>query len=374
MGAVPYFITLVLMPLMLSSCFSSSGNKDGAAKTVPVTVAIAVQKDVPLQLNAIGNVEAYTAVSVRARVGGELEKVFFSEGDYVQEGDALFLIDPRPYEAALKQAEANLAQDIVQAANAEREARRYAQLIGQGVVAKEQYDRMRTTADALNAAVKSDRAAVENARLQLGYCSIRSPINGRTGTVMIQQGNMIKANDDTPLVVINQINPIEVSFSVSEKDLPRIKHYQGAGKLNVAAIIPESRTAPAIGKLTFIDNVVNITTGTILLKATFPNTDNTLWPGQFVKVILTLATLHNAVVVPSQAIQIGQGGSYVFVVKNDSSAEMRPVGAVSSHNGETVIEKGVQAGEQIDTDGHLQLVSGIKVEIKNTSSTQAPGL
>ncbi len=357
---------LLITLIILGACSSGQNNKQGPARTVPVTVAAAVHKDVPVQLSAIGNVEAYNTVSIRARIGGELQQVFFKEGDEIKEGANLFLLDPRPYAAALKQSEANLARDLVQAQNAERDAKRYGGLIGQGVVSKEQYDRMRTEADAASAAVKADRAAVENAKLQLEYCTIRSPISGRTGKLMIQQGNMIKANDETPLVVINQITPIYVAFAMPEKNLPEIKGSRKAGQVRVEAIIPENAATPIAGELTFIDNAVNITTGTILLKATFANTDRALWPGQFVKVVLTLATRPKAVVVPSQAIQTGQGGSYVFIIKNDSTAEMRAVIPGAAHNNETIIEKGVQPKEIVVTDGQLQLTTGTAVEIKKT--------
>ena len=357
---------LLIIAIILGACSSGQNNKQGTARTVPVTVATAMQKNVPVQLSAIGNVEAYNTVSIRARVGGELQKVFFKEGDEIKEGETLFLLDPRPYAAALQQAEANVARDLVQAQNADRDAKRYEGLIGQGVVSKEQYDRMRTEADAASAAVKADRAAVENAKLQLEYCTIRSPISGRTGKLMIQMGNMVKANDETPLIVINQITPLYVSFAVPEKNLPEIKRSRTAGPVKVEAIIPESVAAPIVGELSFIDNAVNITTGTILLKATFANADRALWPGQFVKVVLTLATRPNAVVVPSQAIQTSQGGSYVFVIKNDSTAEMRTVMPGASQNNETIIEKGVQPKEIVVTDGQLQLATGTAVEIKKT--------
>jgi membrane fusion protein, multidrug efflux system len=358
--------TFLILAIIMGACSSGQNNKQGPARTVPVTVAAAVQKDVPVQLSAIGNVEAYNMVSIRARVGGELQKVFFKEGENVGEGGTLFLLDPRPYAAALRQAEANLARDLVQAQNAGRDRKRYEDLIGKGVVSREQYDQVRTAADAAEAAVKADRAAVENAKLQLEYCTIRSPISGRTGKLMIQMGNMIKANDDNPLVVINQITPIYVTFAMPERDLPEIKRSRDAGAVKVEALIPESSAAPAAGELTFIDNAVNSKTGTILLKATFANTDRALWPGQFVKVVLTLATRPKAVIVPSQAVQTGQGGSYVFVIKNNSTAEMRAVITGASHNNETIIEKGVQPKEIVVTDGQLQLTTGTAVEIKKT--------
>lgn len=373
MSTIKYFMVIIAITMTIDACSSGSKDKYGSGKAVPVTVAEAVQKDVPMQLSAIGNVEAYKTVSVRARIGGELEEVYFAEGDYVKEGDLLFLIDPRPYQAALQQAEANLGRNSVQAANAEKDAQRYAVLVKDGIVTKEQYEQMRTAADALNAAVRADRAAKENARLQLEYCKIRAPLTGRTGKLMIDRGNMIKANDDTPLVVINQILPIYVSFSVPEKELPLIKKHQNDGKLKVEALIPGLKTPSPAGELTFINNTVDTTTGTILLKATFANTDRELWPGQFVKVQMTLGIQPGAVVVPSQAVQSGQSGSYVFVIKNDLTAEMRMVEAGRATNGELVIEKGINPGETVVTDGQLQLSTGTTVEIKNPGKTERQG-
>jgi len=373
MSTIKYFMVIIAIAMTIDACSSGSKDKYGSGKAVPVTVAEAVQKDVPMQLSAIGNVEAYKTVSVRARIGGELEKIYFAEGDYVQEGDLLFLIDPRPYQSALKQAEANLARDSVQAANAEKDAQRYAVLVKQGIVTKEQYEQMRTAADALHATVKAEQAAVENAGLQLEYCKIKSPITGLTGKLMFDRGNMIKANDDKPLVVINQIQPIYVSFSLPEKDLPAIKKHQNERKLKAEAFIPGLKAAPPAGELTFINNTVDTSTGTILLKATFANSDRRLWPGQFVNVALTLGIQPGAVVIPSQAVQSGQSGSYVFVIKNDRTAEMRMVEAGSAANGDLVIEKGIQAGETVVTDGQLQLSTGTNVEIKNPGQTERQG-
>ncbi len=364
------YLVLVTAVVYFNAC--SSGKMKAPEKIIPVTVAEAKQRDVPQQLRAIGNVEAFNTVSIRARIGGELEKVYFNEGDYITEGNLLFLIDPRPYQASLMQAQANLARDTVQAGNAERDAQRYVALVKQGVVTKEQYDQIRTAADALNAAVKADQAAVENAKLQLEYCSIRAPISGRTGKLMINRGNMIKANDDNPLVIINQIIPIYVVFSVPEKELQEIKRYQNARKLMVEAIIPGTNKQTLAGELTFINNTVDINTGTILLKATFANTDKTLWPGQFVNVVLTLSMQPGAVVVPSQAVQAGQSGSYVFIVKTDRTTEMRIIETGRATNGDMVIEKGIKPGEIVVTDGQLQLSTGAKVEIKNMQKTEIP--
>ncbi len=330
---------------------------------VPVTVATVIQKTVPVQVRAIGTVEAYSTVTVKSQVEGEIERVYFREGQDVERSDLLFTIDSRPFEAKLKQAEASLAKDIAQAKNAQAQADRYTKLFQDGIVSKEQYDQFRTNADALEAAVRADRAAVENAKVELGYCTIRSPIDGRTGSLMVHQGNVVKANDTT-LVVINQISPAYVDFSVPEQYLAAIKRYMTTGKLKVEAIIPNDEQHPAQGTLTFVNNAVDSGTGTILLKGTFANSERHLWPGQFVNVVLTLAKRPNAVVVPSQAVQTGQSGQYVFVVKSDHTVDSRPVVLGSSLGGEAVIEKGLQPGETVVTDGQLRLVPRAKVKVQ----------
>lgn len=362
------FVLVPIFSALITSCSSGKAKeKNEMPKAVSVTAVTVMQKDVPLQIRAIGNVEAYSTVSIKAQVGGELSKVYFKEGDYVKKGDLLFLIDPRPFEAALKQAEANLAKDTIQALNASMNAKRYAKLVEKGYVSIEQYDQMRTNADALNAIVKADKAALENARLQLEYCYIRAPIDGRTGSLMVHQGNIVRANADTPMVVINQIMPIYANFSIPETRLLDIRKYMALGRLKVEAIIPKSETPPAAGELTFVDNAVNPATGTITLKATFPNKERALWPGQFVNVVLILTTKPNATVIPSQAVQTGQMGTYVFVVRQNMTADIRSVVTGISYNGEVVIEKGLQPGEKVVTDGQLQLSPGKKVMIKNLS-------
>jgi multidrug efflux system membrane fusion protein len=333
-------------------------------------VSTATQKTVPVQLRAIGNVQAYATVIVKSKVGGEIIRVHFTEGQDVKKGDLLFTIDPRPYEAALKQAEANLERDLARAKNAQEDARRYEFLIQKGVVARQQYEKFQTDADALEATVLADRAAVENAKIQLGYCFIRSPIDGRTGKLIVQQGNIIKA-EDINLVVINQVIPIDVTFSVPEQFLPEIKKYMAMGKLLIEALVPMNEERPEKGVITFIDNTVDPNTGTIRLKGTFANPEKKLWPGQFVNVVLTLTTEPNAIVVPSQTIQTGQEGQYIFVVKEDLTVESRPVVAGRTVNNETVIQKGLQASEKVVTDGQLRLYPGAKVEIKTSDSSKA---
>jgi len=324
----------------------------------------AEQKNIPLQLKVIGNVEAYNSVSIKALVGGEVEGVYFREGQDVKKGDLMFKIDSRPYSAILKQAEATLARDLAQAKNAEEQARRYALLVQKEYVSKDQYDQLRANADALAAAVEADKATVENSRLLLEYCTIKSPINGRVGSVLVNTGNVIKANDIT-MTTINQIVPTYVAFSVPEQNLSDIKKYTAKKELKVDAIIPGDEKRPAHGELTFIDNAVDKTTGTIKLKGTFANSDRRLWPGQFVDVILTLTTEMNRVVVPSQAIQTGQQGKYVYVIKDDLSAEFRLVTMERTQDNLAVISEGLAAGEKVVTDGQLRLVPGTKVEIKN---------
>ena len=419
---LPPFVALgigFLSIIILISCTTESKAPEKRLPVASVSVATVIQKDVPVQLRVIGNVEAYSAVSIRALVEGELWKVYFKEGQEVKKDDLLLSIDPRPFEAALRQAEANLerdqalvqqaeanltrdlaqvtqaeanlTKDLAQAKNAEEQTKRYAFLVEKGYVAKEQYDQVRTNSEALAATVQADRAAIENAqaalradqaalenaravvrgsraavetvRIQLGYCSLRAPISGRTGSLLVQQGNIIKAND-VPIVVINQINPIYVPFSVPEQNLPEIKKHMAAGVVKVEAVIPGDEKSPEPGILTFVDNAVDTATGTIKLKGTFANQAKRLWPGQFVNVVLTLTTRPNAILVPSQAIQTGQEGLYVFVVKPDLTVESRPVAVDRPYNGLTVVTKGLEPGETVVTNGQFRLVPGGKVEIK----------
>ena len=358
-------ILFILLTFFLISSLSSCGKKKPPPpRTVPVAAATVTQKDVPVQIRTIGNVETINAVSIKALVGGEVQGVFFKEGQDVKKGDLLFQIDPRPYDAALKQAEATLARDLAQAKNAAEQAKRYEILIQKDYVSRDQYDQLRANADALAAAVDADKANVENSRLQLAYCTIRSPINGRVGSVLINKGSVVKAND-LVMLTINQMAPIYVALSVPEQSLSDIKKYMASGKLKVDAVIPGDERRPARGVLTFINNAVDTATGTIQLKGTFENSDRRLWPGQFVNVVLTLTTQRNAVVMPSAALQAGQQGQYVFVIKPDLTVESRPVVTTRSFNDLAVVDNGVTPGENVVTDGQLQLVPGTKVEIKN---------
>ena len=332
-----FFMVSIVVAVFLFAC--SKKSLPPPNPTVPVTAGSVIQKTVPVQVRAIGNVEAYSTVAVKSQIGGVLTRVHFREGEYVNKGALLFTIDPRPYEAALKQAEANLAKDTAQLENARKEVRRYAELVKKGYVAQEQYDQISTNAASFEAIVNADMAVVENARLQLKYCYIYSPITGRTGNLIADEGNLIKANADTAMVVINQVQPIYVTFSVPEQNLPEIKQYMAGGKLRVGAFLSREDVNPEQGVLTFIDNAVDLATGTIELKGTFANKGKRLWPGQFVSAVLTLTSQPDAIIVPSQSIQTGQKGQYVFVIKNDLTGEDRPVIVGRTLNRETIIDK-----------------------------------
>jgi len=350
---------------LLGSLIGCSETKQKAPdERVPVTVAIAEQKDIPLQVQAIGNVQPIATVAVRALVAGQLEKVWFKEGDDVRKGQLLFTIDQRPYQAALQQAKANLARDEAQLRNAESEARRYDELVKKDYVTREDAEKFASGAEAARATAAADRAAVDNANLQLSYCEIRSPMDGRTGSLQVQAGNLVKANDTTPLVTINQITPVYVTFSVPESQLGDLRA-RGLGNVPVTAL-PQNGGAPiATGKLSFVDNSVNTTTGTISLKATFTNENRALWPGQFVNVAVTLAQRANAVVIPTEAVQVGQRGQYVYVVKNGGGVEMRPVTIFKAIDQQSIVERGVSPGETVVTDGQLRLSPTSKVDVKN---------
>ena len=422
--------SLVLV-LVAAAALASAGCSDraggappaAAPAAVPVGVATVERKMVPLQVVTVGNVQAYTTVGVKSQIAGQITKVHFTEGREVKRGDFLFTLDPRPFEASLRQNEANVAKDVAQRrqaeaalgqrgaevtqalANLERDLaqmenarvqeQRYRDLAKKEFIAREQYDQVRTNFAALQAVVQASRAAVENARasaraaeaavenaqaaitgneamvesarLQLAYTAIRAPMDGRTGNLLAQVGNVVKSGEDAPLVVIVQVQPIYVSFSVPEQQLTAINSYRARGTLTVEARIDGGRRTAA-GTLTFVNNTVDPTTGTIQLKATFPNADDALWPGQFVDVVLMLAS-EAAVIVPAEAVQAGQQGSFVFVVKPDLTVESRRVKVGRRLPRELVIEEGLQAGERVVTDGQLRLVPGARVEIKPPRSS-----
>jgi membrane fusion protein, multidrug efflux system len=348
--------------IVLLVCGCSSKKTPFAKLPVPVVAAPAIQKNIPVQMNAMGSVEAFQTISVRSQITAQIKKALFKEGQDVKKGDLLLQLDCRTYEAALRQAEANLAKDRAQARYAEEQVRRYADLIKKEYVARDQYDQIQANSAALEATVKADEAVVESNRVQMQFCSIYSPIEGRTGMLKVNQGNIIKAND-TELLTINQIQPINIAFAIPEKDLPRVKKYVAEKMLEVGAFIP-GEERPEKGELAFVDNAIDKTTGTITLKGTFPNMEKRLVPGQFVNVVLTLTTLPDAVLVPTQSVEQGQAGQYVFIVRADLTVEMRPITIGAEIKGETVILKGIKAGERVVTDGQMQLLPGDKVVIK----------
>src|SRR5512138_3039522 len=354
-----------------SAARAGGGGRGGAAgAAVPVTVAPVVRKSVPIEISVIGAAEPFSTVAIRSQITGQLNTVNFTEGDDVKAGQVLFTLDRRPLEAAVEQAQANLDRDVAQATNAAAQFKRYQDLADRGIATKEQVDTARTSMTALNATVNADRAALENAQVQLQYATITATISGRTGALQVHEGNLVRANDQTPLVVINQIAPISVSFAIPEARLPELKRYMAQGALRVSATPPKDDTAPAVGKISFVDNQVDQTTGTIKLKGTFPNKDRRLWPGQFLNVIVTLTSDPNAIVVPTAAVQAGQQGPYVFIVKDDKSVDMRSVVVSRTSAGETVVASGLKPGEIVVTDGHLRLVPGSHIAVKGAGRGQ----
>ena len=414
-------LALLVIALAFAGCSdraSGTPAKGATPPPVPVTAAEATEKPVPLDITAIGNVQAFTMVGVKSQIAGQIVQVHFTEGRDVKQGELLFTIDPRPFEAAVRQAEAtvgrdmaqlrqadaaltqrraeiqqalaNLERDTAQLENARTQERRYRELVQKELIAREQYDNFRTQMSAMEATVsagraavenakasalaaeagvenvraviKADQAVVDNAKLQLGYTTIRAPMAGRTGNLLVQAGNVVKANEGDPMVVIAQVHPIYVSFAVPEHHLADIKRYQTKEGLAVRATPPGAPKATT-GRLTFVNNAVDATTGTIQLKGTFQNDDNALWPGQYVDVMLTL-TIQQAITVPAEAVQSGQQGPFVYVVKSDLKVEPRPVQPGRRVGPEIIVVRGLAAGERVVTDGQLRLVPGSKVDIK----------
>jgi multidrug efflux system membrane fusion protein len=373
---IPFAILHVFMLAGCAGCAaagdepSEPGPVGGGAPPVPVATATVVQKPMPIEIRVIGSAEAYSTVAIRSQTTGQLINVNFREGDEVREGQVLFELDRRPLEAAVEQAQANLERDMAQAANAEVQAKRLQELVTRGIAPREQADTARTSVTALNATVEADRAALASAKVALQYATITAPISGRTGALMVHQGNLVRANDATPLVTINQVAPISVTFAIPESRLPEFNRYRGRGTLQVSAT-PPNDDVPALGRIAFVDNAVDQTTGTIRIKGTFPNQDRRLWPGQFVNVVVTLTTDPAAIVVPSTAVQDGQAGPYVFAVRGDQSVEMRPVTVARTRGAESVIASGVAPGDTVVTDGHLRLVPGSRISVKESDAAQA---
>ena len=346
-----------------STVAGATGGRGGGTPAVPVTIAPVIQKAMPIEIQVIGSAEPYSTVAIRSQITGLLNAVNFREGDIVRKDQVLFELDKRPLVAALEQAQANLQRDMAQAANAEVQATRLQQLVDRGIAPRDQGDTAKTSVVAMNPTVEADRAAVENAKIQIQYATIPSPLTGRTGALMVHQGNLVRANDQTPLVVINEVAPISVAFSIPEARLTELRRYMSGGSLTVTAT-PQGSDRSSTGRIAFIDNAVDQNTGTIRIKGTFPNEDGRLWPGQFVNVVVTLTTDRAAIVVPSVAVQAGQQGSYVFAVKQDQTVEMRPVTVSRIRGTDSVIESGVTPGETVVTDGHLRLVPGGRISVK----------
>src|SRR5471030_915341 len=349
---------------------ASSGRGASQTPAVPITTAPVVQKSVPLTIEGIGTVIAASTVAVHAQITGELTSVKFIEGDEVKEGQVIVTLDRRPLEATLNLAQATLDRDLAQAANARAQAVRYQDLLKRGIATHEQVDQMVANAGAADATVVADRANVDSAKVQLDYATIRAPLTGKTGLLQVHPGNLVRAGDTGAIVTINKITPVYVSFAIPEAMLPELKRYMAKGKLSVVAQAPND-DATSTGTINFIDNAVDITTGMIKVKGTFANTDRRLWPGQYVNASVTLSDEGHAIVVPSTAVQTGQQGTYVFVVKPDQTVDLRAVAVERTSGDESVIKSGLTPGETVVTDGHLRLVPGSKVTIKNAAAAKA---
>jgi multidrug efflux system membrane fusion protein len=341
-----------------------------------VVADVAIEMPAPIQVTAIGTVQSIATVMIKSRVDGEIAQVHFEEGQEVRESDLLFTLDSRAFRAQLAQSEANLERDRAQLQRAQAEVRRQTELATRGIASAQKLEDVQTAVAVMEAAIHATEAAIENARVNLNYTAIRSPIEGKTGSVALKRGNLVKSNDTSqqamPLVTITQLRPIYVAFTAPERHLADIRAAMASASLPVVVTIPNQPQQAITGALTFVDNQVDVATGTISLKAKFANDDTRLWPGQFVNVILTLGTQANAVVVPSVAIQIGQNGPYVFVIKQDSTVELRLVRVNRTVSNKTVVDEGVIAGERVVTDGQLRLSNGTRVIVQQPEGTTAP--
>jgi membrane fusion protein, multidrug efflux system len=367
------FFFLPAAVFFLSGCSTKEQvQAAGGRPPAPVVVASVEHRDIPVEIKAIGNVEAYQTVQIRSQVNGQIQKIFFKEGEDVRQGQLLFQLDKRPFQADLDKAVGQLKHDQAQAENSRMQSERYSGLEKEGIVSNEQADQLRAQAKADASAVEADRAAVDAARVQLQYADIVAPINARAGALMINLGNLVKANDTPFLVQLNQVSPIYVTFSVPEANLDRVRKGFTSGQLKVLAYPKGQSAGPADGRLTFIDNGVDMSTGMFKLKGTYPNQDRRLWPGQFVDIALELSTQKNAVVVPTRAIQTGQQGEYVYVVRTDSTAESRPVKTAGVYQNLTLIADGLKTGEQVIVNGQLRVAPNAKVVVQSAVPGTAP--
>ena len=370
-----FLVAVMFVAALLSIGCSNIKSQTAAASgrpPAPVVVATSEQRDVPIQVNAIGNVEAYQTVQIRSQVNGQIDQILFKEGQDVRQGQLLVRLDKRPFQADLDKAIGQQKRDEAQAENSRLQADRYSALEKQGVVSREQADQVRTQAKADASVVEADRAAVEAARVQFQYTDIYSPLDARTGNLMMNRGNLIKANDTPYLVQLNQISPIYVTFTVPESVLGEVREYSLSRKLTVFAYPKEEHGKPAEGYLSFIDNGVDTSTGTVKLKATFENRDRRLWPGEFVDTVLQLSMRKNAIVVPTKAVQTGQQGEYVYVVTAQDTAESRPVKTAGTYQDLTVVSTGLKAGERVIVGGHLRVAPNAKVVVQSAASSALP--
>jgi multidrug efflux system membrane fusion protein len=347
--------------------FTAGGHKDAAraqaaAQAVPVSVGTAETHDVPVFIEGLGTVQAFNRVNITARVSGQITKVFFREGQEVKTGDQLFQIDSRPFDAALQQAQATKEKDEASLQSAQLDLERYKELLPQGFQTRQSYDQQRATVGQLQATLKADQAQIENAQLNVDYCLIRSPIDGRTGQRMVDEGNYVQAGQTAGLVVVTQVKPIFVSFNVPAEQLDQIRNNQSQHELKTAAYAMDDKTLLSEGNLTLIDNTVDTSTGTIHLKAQFNNANEALWPGQSVNAHLVLSTRENAVTVPAQTIMQGPDGAYVYVVGQNNVAKRQNVDVAATQNGLAVIGKGLQSGAQVVVDGQYRLTDGSTVK------------
>jgi len=362
-GAGLIVVAVVLLAYFGTEILAKERKAAKGSPAVPVSVAPVEQQIMPFRLQAIGNVEAYATVSVKARVDGQIVTVNFREGQAVKRGEVLFRIDARPYEAALRQAEANALRDAAARDQAHSQAKRYQELLDKNFISKEAYAQIRTNAETAEATAKASQAALENARLNLEYCTINSPLDGYVGKALLQAGNLARANDVNPLVVINQVRPIYVNFAIPEQNLPDVRKYMAAGPLAVEVILPDPATPRIAGQLIFVDNAVDPSTGTIRLRGRFDNNDAALWPGQFVNVSLRLFEQADAIVIPSQAVQTGPDGQYVYVVGKDMVADVRKITVQRSDGDWAIVSAGLHKGEQVVTRGQLRLGPRTRVQV-----------
>jgi multidrug efflux system membrane fusion protein len=364
--SIVFLLLAMISSLMFSAC-GNSGNKSAQASvtppSIPVAVASAEQRDFPVYLSGLGSVQASNTVSLKSRVDGQIVQIAFKEGQSVKQGELLLVIDPRPYQVVLEQAEAALARDQAQLKNAELDYQRYQGLFKEGVISQQQYDAQRALVGQLEGTIKADQAAIDNAKLQLVYTRVTAPVNGRIGLRLVDIGNMVHANDTNPLLVITQLQPIAVVFTLPEDALPNVTKHMRSGTLEVDAYSRDDTTKIAAGKLLTIDNQIDPTTGTGKLKAMFDNADNALFPNQFVNARLLLETRKGVTVIPAAAVQRGQqGNNYVYVVKSDKTVEVRNLKVTLTQGNLSVVASGVAPGEQVVTDGQDKLQGGSRVE------------